>query len=244
MKTVSLKELKEIIENHEKWLRGERGGVCANLTGADLRGANLTGADLENAKLIDADLENANLIGANLTGAELWSTNLSNANLCSTNLTNANLRYANLKNTNLENVNLTGADLFCAKLANIKYNEQTAFFALCCPEEGAFIAYKKASLKKISCSGKAAVIVKILVTEDAKRSSATTRKCRCSKAKVLSITSIDGQTEFSKAYSYRDCNFVYRVGEIVEVNDFDENRWNECSTGIHFFVTRDEAVNY
>jgi len=23
-----------------------------------------------------------------------------------------------------------------------------------------------------------------------------------------------------------------------------ENRWNECSTGIHFFITWQEAVNY
>ena len=41
-----------------------------------------------------------------------------------------------------------------------------------------------------------------------------------------------------------DKDFIYKVGEIVEVKDFDENRWEECSTGIHFFLTRDEAVRY
>ena len=25
---------------------------------------------------------------------------------------------------------------------------------------------------------------------------------------------------------------------------FDTNRWNECAPGIHFFITRQEAVNY
>lgn len=30
----------------------------------------------------------------------------------------------------------------------------------------------------------------------------------------------------------------------TEVADFDENRWNECAPGIHFFITRDEAVRY
>ena len=115
------------------------------------------------------------------------------------------------------------------------YDEYTAFFALQCPEEGTFIAYKKAS----------GLIVKLRVTEDAARSSATSRKCRCSKAEVISITNCDGtdsgKTEVQSDYDY---TFVYRVGEIVEVKNFDSNRWNECSTGIHFFITRQEAVNY
>ena len=41
-----------------------------------------------------------------------------------------------------------------------------------------------------------------------------------------------------------DRNFEYWVGEIVSVDDFDENRWNECAPGIHFFVNFQEAVNY
>lgn len=32
--------------------------------------------------------------------------------------------------------------------------------------------------------------------------------------------------------------------ETVSVADFDENRWNECAPGIHFFITREEAVRY
>ena len=137
----------------------------------------------------------------------------------------ANLRYANLKM----------AELSCANITNVKYNEQTSFFALQCPEEGSFIGYKKAKN----------FIVKLLITEDAKRSSATTRKCRCSKAKVLSITELDGNDSgLTSINSKYDPNFTYRVGEIVEVPDFDEDRWNECSTGIHFFITREEAVQY
>lgn len=70
-------------------------------------------------------------------------------------------------------------------------------------------------------------------------------KCRCSKAKVLSITEPDGSDSgITEICSDRDENFIYKVGETVSVSDFDENRWNECSTGIHFFITRDEAVRY
>ena len=83
------------------------------------------------------------------------------------------------------------------------------------------------------------------ITEDAKRSSATSRKCRCNKAKVLGIYDIDHNlTNLNSISSDYDKNFIYNVGEIVEVSNFDEDRWNECSTGIHFFINFQEAVEY
>ena len=42
----------------------------------------------------------------------------------------------------------------------------------------------------------------------------------------------------------RDENFVYRVGEVSRVEDFNPDRWVESTTGIHFWMTREEAVNY
>ena len=36
----------------------------------------------------------------------------------------------------------------------------------------------------------------------------------------------------------------HRIGKIVSVDNFDDNRWNECSTGIHFFVNKENALNY
>ena len=86
--------------------------------------------------------------------------------------------------------------------------------------------------------------MKLEIAEDALRSSATSRKCRASKAKVLSITDADGNPAGDQVCSDHDKNFVYKVGEIVEVLDFDTNRWNECSSGIHHFITRAEAVKY
>lgn len=199
------KELKEILEKHRKWLNNEEGGERANLGGANLCDADLRYANFRGADLGDADLRYANLCGANLGGADL--------------------RYANLR----------GADLGGADLRGVKYDETTAFFALTCPEEGAFIGFKKAGGK----------IVKLLIPEDAKRSSATSRKCRCSKATVLSITNLDGSDAgIESVPSDKTSNFVYKIGKTLEVKDFDEDRWNECSTGIHFFITRDEAVNY
>lgn len=89
------------------------------------------------------------------------------------------------------------------------------------------------------------MIVKLEIPADAKRSSATSRKCRASKATVISITKSNGEDAgVSSVHSDYDISFVYTVGETIEVDDFDEDRWNECSSGIHHFITRNEAVNY
>ena len=226
MKKISDTELKAIIYKHAKWRRGEDGGKRAKLCGADLCGANLR----------DADLRDADLRGADLRDADLRDANLCSANLCGADLSGANLHGANLCGANLCSANLCGADLSGAKNTDkTLWNAHTAFYPLQCPETGSFIGYKKAADK----------IVMLEICADAKRSSATSRKCRCSKAKVLSITHLDGSdsglTEVRSNYSKE---FVYRVGEIAEAPDFDENRWNECTAGIHFFITRGEAVEY
>ena len=148
----------------------------------------------------------------------------------------ANLSGANLSGANLSWANLSGTNLSGAKNVNeVNWNELTAFFSIACPEEGSFIGWKKAH----------GLIVKLRITDDAKRSSATSRKCRCSKADVLEIQCLDGcLSDVKSVPSDKDVSFLYTVGETVEVPDFDDDRWNECSTGIHFFITRQEAVNY
>ena len=37
---------------------------------------------------------------------------------------------------------------------------------------------------------------------------------------------------------------TYVVGEMVYPDSFDENRWNECSHGIHFFINKQNAIDY
>jgi hypothetical protein len=41
-----------------------------------------------------------------------------------------------------------------------------------------------------------------------------------------------------------DYAFIYQVGATVYPDSWDEDRWNECSHGIHFFITRKEAEEY
>ena len=166
-----------------------------------------------------ADLSNTNLKCADLSGANLEYADLSEADL----------RYANLRYTNLKHANLRGANL-----KDVKTNIYTVGYHLACPEEGSFVGYKKAD----DC------IVKLLILEDAKRSSATTIKCRCNKARVLEITDIETGKSVDSAYSDYDNDFIYKVGEVVYVDNFDNDRWNECSNGIHFFLNKENAIKY
>ena len=76
------------------------------------------------------------------------------------------------------------------------------------------------------------------IPEDALRSNSTGRKCRASKALVVETPNHE------EAISSYDSKFTYREGEIVSVADFDTDRWKECSFGIHFFLTREEAEEY
>ena len=223
-------ELQNILMLHVKWLNDEPGGVRANLYGADLSGANLYGADLSGADLSGADLSGANLSRANLSRANLSGANLSRANLSGANLSGANLYGANLSGANLYGADLSGADLSGADLSGAK----EIFLPMVCPEKGKYTAFKKANGK----------IVELEIPEDALRSSASSRKCRASKAVVISITNMDGTTAGDNVQSDFDKKFTYRVGETVAVDNFDKNRWNECAPGIHHYISREEAVRH
>ena len=214
---------------------------CANLKSAYLRGADLKSAYLRNVNLGYADLSGADLRNANLWNADLRYTDLSGANLGCANLSGANLKRADLRDVNLGCANLSGANLGCANLSGANFWDadlscvKNIFFPMACPEKGSFIAFKKAGC----------YIIELFIPSNAKRCSATSRKCRCSKAKVISITTLSGdKTNITEVHSNYDPNFIYKLGEYIEVKNFDDNRWNECSTGIHFFITRQEAVNY
>ena len=156
----------------------------------------------------------ADLCGADLRGAYLHGANLYGADL----------REAYLHGANLRGANLRGADL-----------REALGSYMACPTDGSFIGWKKAS----------GYIVKLQIPEDARRSSAGGEKCRCDKAYVAEIQNADGtKADIEAIHSNRDNNFVYAVGATVEVPDFDDDRWNECAPGIHFFIDRRAAVEY
>ena len=224
MKKLTQEQINKILEEHKHWLNEDCKGwetMRADFSSCDLSGANLHCAALSYANFHDANLSYANLHYADLSYANL-SGNLSGANLhC------ADLSYANFRDANLNGANLSYADLCGAK--------EVPYIPMICPEEGDFIGWKKAGNK----------IVKLRIPEDALRSSATTRKCRCNKAEVIEIYNIDGTIADERIVSSNyDSSFTYEVGKTVEVQDFDTNRWKKCTRGIHFFINQQEAINY
>lgn len=260
-------DIDSILNKHYKWLNNEPGGEEANLQGADLGHMSLQGKNLMCVNFHNANLQWANLNGASLYGADLSFANLQHTSLCGTNMHNAILHCAKLNRSDLSGANLYEAQADCADFSNASLygtnlckanliganftgadvkgaifcrahydSEAMAKFApLACPEVGSFIGWKRLRGDKIA---------KLEVPCCAKRSSAYGRKIRCSEVNVLEIKNIDGDVVYEDGMSIRDSSFIYRVGGTLKVLDFDTNRWNECSNGIHLFLTRQEAVDY
>ncbi|WP_254217998.1 pentapeptide repeat-containing protein [Burkholderia multivorans] len=203
---------------------------CAYLSGADLSGADLRGANLSGANLRDANLSGADLRGANLRGANLSDAYLSGANLRGAYLSGADLSGADLRGANLSDAYLRGADLSGAYLRGADLRDVKNFAFQIIPEEGAFVGWKKL---------KNGVIAKLEIPADAKRTS--TPIGRKNRAEFVRVLELFGAEEGLSQY---DGKTVYRVGEIVRPDSYNDDIRLECTNGIHFFVTRAEAEAY
>lgn len=188
-----------------------------NATGkrANLQGANLQGADLRWAVLVGADLR-----GADLTDAYLRR---------------ANLRWADLRGADLRGADLQGADLQWADLQWADLTEAKLPRFQICPQEGSFIAYK-------ALAGGATAKLRIPETA-ARTSSLTGRKCRAEFVEVLEIFGKDGNPVPQAAGRY-DPQLIYVTGQTVHPDSYDPDVRLECTHGIHFFMTREEAKEY
>ena len=234
MKALSMDD----IERLTRLSRGEREGL--DLAESRLVDLDLSGRDLSGLKLDWSDLERVCFDGADCTAMSLANTRCVDCTFVGADLRDADLKGAALRGCDLHDAHIEGADLYeanleGARLDGITDDENTKFFRLYCPEKGAFIGYKK-------CFND--LLVQILIPADAKRTSATARSCRCNKAKVLSIKSFDGKTAYQDAMSLVDPHFIYRVGWWVEVKNFNEDRWHDSTTGIHYWLTPEEAMAY
>ena len=178
----------------------------------------------------DAESPFDQLVGARERGERPVApdANLAYANLVYANLRDANLSVANLSGADLSDANLSGANLSGAYLRGAAGADLAIAMTRILPD-GELIGWKKC---------RHGVIVKLRIPAEAKRSHAFGRKCRAEFADVLEvigaevgISSHDGETE-------------YRVGQRVTPDSFDDNWTDECSHGVHFFITRLEAEAY
>lgn len=233
----------------EKLGKGEK-----NFSYLDLRGLNLSDLDLSNLDLESSNLAYCNLSDTNLSYTFLFNANLYNSKLLNTNLCCANLEYAVLEDTVLSNVDLTNTRLFNANLSgatlfdcnlgktnletvnlhNTRLDEKEKIRKGIILKES-MIGYKKCLDRR--CLN--IIIVTLEIPKGAIVFSINNNKCRTNKAKVIEIS--NGETVAKSRY---DENFIYEVGKEIEIEDFDLMYNVECSTGIHFFRTREEAENY
>lgn len=183
-----------------------------------------------NMKFVNTNFKNSSIQDAQLDDCPVKGADFENASLQRTTMRRCDMRGCNCKGTDFHT-----AVLEYAKLDDIIIDDNTKWFRLYCPEEGAFLAYKKCVNDRL---------VQLLVPADAKRTSGTNSACRVSKAKVLTIKSFDYTQEFDEAWSLAAEDFVYRRGQMAEVLDFNEDRWFESTTGIHVWMTREEAMAY
>lgn len=101
-------------------------------------------------------------------------------------------------------------------------------------------------------------LVTMEIPKEARRSRGTDNKCRAEFVKVRSIQKLY-QTERTHVYietNERVSFFIrpglissarptiYEVGEITKADKWDDDRWETCTSGIHFFLTKEEALHY
>lgn len=117
---------------------------------------------------------------------------------------------------------------------NCSFLEQPPYIPLSCPSDGSFIGWKVVD----NC------LIKLLIPEDARRSSANNTKCRCDKAKVLSIINLETGKSCEEVLNSHYNLTIYKVGNIVLPDRFNEDKNKECAEGIHFFINKQDAINY
>lgn len=175
----------------------------------------------------------------------VWSkTNIYHSTFKDNNYTSAQFeKTSNFYDTSLDD------DAFNIEQAMIEPNIVQA-----CPSHGSFIGWKKGliyatrsdDITKIPSP--AIALIQLEIPEDAERVGGYLNgKCRCSKAKVLSIRAIhDGKLiDNGIAFSmYGNNKTRYKVGEMVYPDSFDSNPYAVCSHGIHFFVSKENALRY
>jgi hypothetical protein len=239
--SIGNEELLNLLEQHRKSKLHIANCKRLNLEYADFssidfsndgKGFDFSNAILFNVNFSAANLENCNFTGATMRGADFAFANLTNAVFQDACLIDSDFTCSDLTNANFKWASIFNSDFNEAEFTNTIFS-MSDYGSIRCPEEGSFIAFKKL---------RGGLICKLRIPEDALRSSATTNKCRASKAEVISIKNGDEMVE--RGFSLFEDSFVYRVGDVVEADDFDENRWRECASGIHFFLTEQQAKDY
>lgn len=214
--------------------------ILIDLGGSIIEDVDLTEFDLGNINFEWTTFSNVNLGKAKINNSIIDNSAFPGTSLREISIQNSSMKGCIMRHCDLSNADISGTNIFSTvleytKLTDVKYDENTRFFELYPPASGPYIGYKKCFNQRVAT---------LLIPADAMRTSATMNCGRCSKAKVLTIKSFDETEEYEYGLATIDEEFEYRVGQYVHVDDFNKNRWMDSTTGIHFWLTREEAIAY
>lgn len=240
--------------------------IGLNISKISFRGADLRGASFIHCTMEQNDFTNAKLSGAMFHGGKIYNTKfdyaimqgvkidtmtIENSSFMDVNLAgstlyklifqhntirNSNFSGVIIDNTNLDNQSFINTDLKGAKILFSKsIDDDCIYLPIACPEVGEFIGWKKTANDTIT---------RLLIPDTAKRISGASAECRANEVIVVSISDIYTGKKYSSTTSIYDNSFKYTVGETIFVENFNDNRWDEENgNGIHFFLSRKDALN-
>ena len=245
---VSQEFLEELLKGNDARMRGFRVPILSlirqypgkfNNIEFTIEDAIFDSLSLKYSNLAYFRFENCSFVGCEFTGCSLYNTTFINCDL-----SNAIFFHVDLNAARFSETCVFSDDI-------IDYVPPIV------PDEGDIIGWKKA---QVVCNRwrddqneeeVESVIVKLRIPAEAKRSSGFGRKCRAEFAEVLAY---ETDSENGEPYcldedhvvaSLFDEGFEYPLGKMIKpFNGFDENRLKSCAPGIHFFITRKEAVEY
>lgn len=235
MKIIEVAQFRECMHQHRLWIEKNDEGQQLVLRNCRIRGIDVSSRDLRYAQFINCSFINCRFLGCHFTKAVFIGCSLSNYVV---------FRFCDLQEVNLCNANLyTCVFSDCLGLETAIIDDKTLYYRPQCPMNGSFIGYKGAWCYDTELHIRP-VLVTLEIPADAYRSSATTRKCRCDKAMVLDACDLSNGQPLPNTvpiHSVYDRNFVYTIGQTLQVANCNTNRWDECSTGIHFFMEKEDA---
>lgn len=241
----SIEEMDRLLAFREDADGGEPGRVDGklNMKHCIIKGLDLSGRDMTGLDLSRSTFENCDLRGTDFSGSKLDNVAFYDNKLTGMKLRGCLARGCSFRFQDMTDIDLRGANIYSSVLEDainqdkVITDDETKWYKMRCPEEGeAFIAWKCCTDLRV---------VMMLVPRDAKRCMATMETGRVSKVKVLKITSIDETENYTWAQSTVDPDFYYEVGKWIEpANGFQEDRWKDSSPGIHFFLDRQQCVDY
>lgn len=228
-------QFRERVRQHRLWIDKNDEGQQLVLRNCRIKSIDVCCQDLSYAQFVDCIFINCRFLKCNFTEAVFIGCSLSNCVI---------FRFCDLRE-----VDLCGANLYtcgfadCFGLDTAIVDDKTLYYRPQCPTNGSFIGYKGAWCYDTELHIRP-VLVTLAIPADAYRSSATTQKCRCDKAMVLDACDLSNGQPLPNTvpiHSVYDSNFVYTIGQTLQVADCNTNRWDECSIGIHFFMEKKDA---